>query len=381
MTLSYWEQQSLVRYQYGVIGGGLVGLSTALSIRALDPKASIVVLERGVLPTGASTRNAGFACFGSLSELLNDMDTLGEARAAQLVIDRWEGLQLLRSRIGDKELGFEHHGGYELITDFNFHLMDQINRVNNLLHPIFDDEVFSRDDRLVEKFGFSKQQIKTVVSNPLEGQLNTGSMMKALMRFAGQQGITVLTGASVQKIQQENGDVGLEVLSNEKESIRFLVDKAAICTNAFARQFLPDFDINPGRGIVLITKPVEGLKLRGAFHFDQGYYYFRDLDSRVLLGGGRNLDIEGEATLELGMNQHIYNHLISMLSEIILPDSEFEVDCHWSGIMAFGADKRPLIGSHSPDVAYAVRLGGMGVSMATTVADRLARILCFDEID
>ncbi len=381
MEVSYWEQQSFVRYQYGVIGGGLVGLSTALRIRALDPKASIAIFERGVIPAGASTRNAGFACFGSLSELLNDIDTLGESQAAQLVLDRWEGLQMLRNRIGDSELRFEHHGGYELITDSNFHLLDQIDRVNKLLYPIFSREVFFHNNRLVEKFGFNNRRIKTVVVNPLEGQLHTGSMMNALMRLAGQQGITVITGASVQKIIPENGKVSLEVRSSENESVRFLVDKLAICTNAFAGQFFPDFDINPGRGIVLITKPVKGLKLKGTFHYDQGYYYFRDLDSRVLLGGGRNLDMESETTLEFGINQNIYDHLISMLTDIVLPDDEFEVDYHWSGIMAFGADKRPLIGSHSPEVAYAVRLGGMGVSMATTVADRLARILCFNEND
>ena len=29
--------------------------------------------------------------------------------------------------------------------------------------------------------------------------------------------------------------------------------------------------------------------LKGAFHYDEGYVYFRNIDNRVLLGGGRNL--------------------------------------------------------------------------------------------
>ena len=73
--LSYWERESFFRdIDVAVIGSGIVGLSAALRARELAPSARIAVLERGALPIGASTRNAGFACFGSVSELLDDMD-------------------------------------------------------------------------------------------------------------------------------------------------------------------------------------------------------------------------------------------------------------------------------------------------------------------
>jgi hypothetical protein len=32
------------------------------------------------------------------------------------------------------------------------------------------------------------------------------------------------------------------------------------------------------------------------FHLEKGYYYFRNINDRILLGGGRNLDFEGETT-------------------------------------------------------------------------------------
>ena len=76
--LSYWEHQTFTDYDFIVVGGGITGLSTAASLRDLHPNAKILLLERGLLPSGASTRNAGFACFGSVTELLNDIKVLGE---------------------------------------------------------------------------------------------------------------------------------------------------------------------------------------------------------------------------------------------------------------------------------------------------------------
>src|SRR5690606_18760232 len=91
------------------------------------------------------------------------------------------------------------------------------------------------------------------------------------------------------------------------------------CTNAFAKQLLPDEELTPGRGQVLITQPIEGLKFKGIFHFDKGYYYFREIDGRVLLGGGRNLDFKGEATTVFELSSSIQIELERKLHEIIVP--------------------------------------------------------------
>jgi glycine/D-amino acid oxidase-like deaminating enzyme len=76
--LSFWEQKELIHYDYIVVGSGITGLSTACVIKERKPNAHILVLERGLLPTGASTKNAGFACIGSLSEKVYDLALMGE---------------------------------------------------------------------------------------------------------------------------------------------------------------------------------------------------------------------------------------------------------------------------------------------------------------
>jgi hypothetical protein len=66
-----------------------------------------------MLPHGASTKNAGFACFGSISEIIDDLKSHSEEEVYQLVTKRLEGLRLLRS-LGDEAIDFKPYGGYEL---------------------------------------------------------------------------------------------------------------------------------------------------------------------------------------------------------------------------------------------------------------------------
>jgi glycine/D-amino acid oxidase-like deaminating enzyme len=76
MNLSYWEIKSwLQNIDFTVIGSGIVGLNCAIQLKERFPVAKVLVLEKGILPQGASTKNAGFACFGSLSELIADLNS------------------------------------------------------------------------------------------------------------------------------------------------------------------------------------------------------------------------------------------------------------------------------------------------------------------
>ena len=153
----------------------------------------------------------------------------------------------------------------------------------------------------------------------------------------------------------------------------FSSKKVIVCTNGFTSQFFPQLDINPGRGLVLITKAVEGLKLKGIFHVDEGYYYFREINGRVLLGGGRNLDKATEQTTQQGINPLINERLEEMLSNVILPYHAYEIDYKWVGIMAFGKDKQPITTFNTQNVYVAARMGGMGVAIGSAIGEKVAR--------
>src|SRR5690606_322268 len=183
MNLSYWEYKTwLSNIDFAVIGSGIVGLNCALQLRKKYPKSKIVIFERGILPSGASTKNAGFACFGSISEILEDLENHSEQEVLELVKNRIDGLRLLRNTLSDKQLGYKIHGGYELFTQQDSALFEKciarIGLVNKLLKPILNEEVFSEKEY---HFGFKNIQPKLIYS-AFEGQINTGKMMHGLIK-------------------------------------------------------------------------------------------------------------------------------------------------------------------------------------------------------
>jgi len=373
--LSFWEKEHFLKYDYLIVGGGIVGLSTAASIKEKNPKAQVLVLERGVFPTGASTKNAGFACFGSLTELLSDIKTMGEEVSMQLVKERWEGLQKLRSRLGDKSIDYRGNGGYEIIREKESYCLGEVDAMNKRLSSLFDQPVFTRKPGVINQFGFNQQGVKSVIYNPLEGQIDTGMMMQSLMLHVQKLGVTLLTGVEATSFSEIGTQVAVIAKNGADSAIEFKTSQLIICTNAFTPKLMPDQDVVPGRGIVLITKPIEGLKFKGVFHYDEGYYYFRNHGNRVLFGGGRNLDFEGEATDSFEINERILEVLKQELQTMILPNTSFEIDHVWSGIMAFGKNKQPILEKVSERVLLGVRLGGMGVAIGSGMGGRISEIV------
>jgi len=107
---------------------------------------------------------------------------------------------------------------------------------------------------------------------------------------------------------------------------------------------------------------------------DQGFYYFRNIENRILFGGGRNLDLKGEETIEMVQTELIQKRLEDLLRNTILPNTFFEVDQRWSGIMGVGETKAPILKSLSSNVVCGVRLGGMGVAIGSITGLDLAEL-------
>ena len=110
-------------------------------------------------------------------------------------------------------------------------------------------------------------------------------------------------------------------------------------------------------------------KITRSISLSKRYYYFRNIDGRVLLGGGRNLDFKNEETTSFGVTEKIQQQLGKLLSENILPGHNFTIGQRWSGIMGIGSEKKPIIKYVSKNVVCAVRMGGMGVAIGGLVGE------------
>lgn len=368
MNYSYWElKEWFTNIDFTIVGSGIVGLSCALELREKHPKAKIIVLEKGMLPQGASTKNAGFACFGSLSELIDDLKTHTEEEVFNLVEKRWKGLKLLRKNLGDTAIDFRQNKGYELFQEKAFYsaCLAEKDKINSLLRPLFKTDVFTVDNNI---FNFNNIETNYITNN-FEGQLDTGKMVTKLLWLAQQKGIRILNNITVEDFVGMNEKV---IVKTDKSE--FYTNKILICTNGFANKLL-DKKVQPARAQVLITKPIENLHIKGTFHLEKGYYYFRNIDNRILFGGGRNLDFKTEETTEFGQTEIIQNQLEELLKTVILPNTNFEIEHRWSGIMGVGNQKKPIVKQLSNDVYCGVRLGGMGVAIGSLVGKELADLI------
>jgi gamma-glutamylputrescine oxidase len=365
MTLSYWEKQTYFNnVDLLVIGSGIVGLNAAICYKTKFPKAKVLVAERGILPNGASTKNAGFCCFGSVSELADDLTHINEDIVFQTVLLRYKGLKKLRNLLGDDIINYQQLGGFEVFDskkEFEA-CADVISSFNKKMKEVVSlKNVYEIDKNKIAKSGFSG--FKYCIKNNYEGQINTGQMMQALLGIAYKKGVTILNNMEVDKITDGKTDV--ETLFKNNLSLKS--KKVIIATNGFAKQLLPSLDVQPARAQVLVTEPIKNLKVEGTFHYQQGYYYFRNIDNRILFGGGRNLDLKGEETSEMLLTETIQNKLEEILKEKILPKQKFKIDQRWSGIMGVGSEKKPIIKHTGKNIVCAVRMGGMGVAIGSLV--------------
>ena len=370
MNFSFWEQDSWFNnIDFTIVGSGITGLNCAWELQKRFPGSKVVVLERGLLPNGASTKNAGFACFGSLSEILDDLNSDSEEEVVELVKKRVRGLQLLRKNLGDHELDYQSYGGYELFTledaELLEHCLSKLSEINRLLNHIFEEDVFEVRDN---KFGFKNIQDKLIYSK-YEGQIHTGAMMTNLLKKVQASGVRILNRVNVQNFSDGHNKVRIST-----EEFDFFTGKLLIATNGFASQFGLE-DVKPARAQVLVTKPIEGLQLKGTFHLDKGFYYFRNVGNRILFGGGRNLDFRTEETTELALTERVQNRLEELLITTVLPGVDFEVERRWSGIMGVGNQKKPIVKQISENVYGGVRLGGMGVAIGSLIGKELADLI------
>ena len=370
MELSYWEYKSwLSNVDFVVLGSGIVGLNTALGLRSKYPAAKIVVLEKGILPQGASTKNAGFACFGSISEILADLKTHSEEAVVKLVAKRVKGINLMRATLGDTAIDYKSNGGHEVFLDtenelYN-HCLDNLAATNSLLKTVFNKDCFVKSPN---SFQFLKTK-KQYISQVFEGQIDTGKMMLALLKKVHLANIILLNNMEV--TQFKDLDNAVEISTN---AFSFKTKKLLIATNGFAQK-ITDKAVIPARAQVLITKPIKNLAIKGCFHLNEGFYYFRNIDNRILLGGGRNLDFKTEETTIFGTTDLIQQKLEEILKTIILPTIPFKIDQRWSGIMGVGTQKEPIVQNISTNVACGVRLGGMGIAIGAFVGKELSEII------
>lgn len=352
------------RFDLVIVGAGITGLSTALFYARRHPDKRVCVLERGFYPAGASLRNAGFASFGSPSELVEDLRHDEEAGVIDLLRQRYEGLLLLQNELGPSAMDYRQCGGYEIFTDEgNWQAcLGELDRFNAWLNDVTGEQQVYKP---VTRNGYN------AIENRLEGYLHPGKMMRALLAKVLSTGVEVRFNTAVQRIQESTVRLqsGIEVEGKQ----------LLLATNGFTSEFLPQAGIQPARGYVMVTGPLPGHSWKRTYHYDKGYVYFRDLGERLLIGGARNQDLTTETTTREGVNETVKQSLVSFADQVLQLSENWRIDYEWSGIMGFGRSKTPLVKQHNDRMFVAAGLGGMGVALGMKVGQKTVTLLSGQE--
>lgn len=375
--ISYWEKKAYFDSpDFVIAGAGIVGMSAAYFLRQKNPKAKIIVLDSAPFSDAASFKNAGFACFGSPGELLNDYMSIGKDKSLETVKMRFNGLKALNELVDFNEIDYQACGSWEMFSsdenlEFN-EVKSQIESLNSDLEILLNEKKVFQEDNTVEKnFGF--QNLPYAIFNRLEGSIDVSKLNLELLFLLNAHRIPVLRNSRLLNFEDTNGKVELTT-----PYLQFSCSKLLIATNGFSKRLLPALDLKPARAQVLITSPIKNLAMKGTFHMNKGYDYFRNVGNRILIGGGRNLDQEGETTEEFQLTDVVQNHLKNLLSSKIIPGIDFNIEHQWAGIMGVGASKSPLIAKYSKNISYGIRMGGMGVAIGTNIGKELAELSLMD---
>ncbi len=369
MNLSFWEREYWYdTYDFLIVGAGIVGLTTALELSHRFPNAKIGVIERGAMPSGASTKNAGFACFGTVGEILDDLETCNETEVISTISSRWQGLQRLQSLTSDYDIQYTNDGGEEIfLTEVEYTLCsDRLSYVNRLIHA-----ATGVPEVIKPRHSTIKNAYKYGLYNSLEAQLNPVLMVKSFISRLTHAGVDIIYNMHVNEYERIEDMYHVAV----NDGMQIMAKHLIFCTNAFTRQLCDIDDIVPARNQVMVTKPISNLRLRGTYHYNKGYVYFRNIgDDRVLIGGARHIDAQGEQTSEFGSHAEILSYLKNFLSLHVVGEN-IVVDCEWSGIIATGISKKPIISKVADRLYVGARLGGMGVAIGSDVGYTLAQLI------
>lgn len=366
-SISYWQKKDLdKKHQIVIVGAGIVGLTTAYFIKSANPHAKITILDRDHPNGGASIRNAGFACFGSPTELLDDIDRLGEPLTIETLKLRWEGLQLLQSIVHPQSMDYQQNGGYEIFnkSDKNMDLVgDNLEYLNAIVADVIKDNKVYQWQKRAGGFDIANNW----VFNRHEGQLDPYKMIRSLRRIVIEKGVDVYSQVSVENIDYTNRKLQLN------NGLNLEASHICLCTNAYTKELLQNAECRPVRNQVYVTESIPNLQLNGCYHLDQGYIYLRNIGNRILIGGARNILGTNEETNKFGNTEHAKKYLKEVLDRIFPEAKKYRFEHEWSGILGVGESKKAIVEEIYPQCYVGVRLGGMGVAIGSMIGKQLSR--------
>lgn len=334
MTVPIWRRTAAlgeISAEVCVVGGGIAGISAAMFLQ--DAGVPVVLVERGAIGSGASSRNAGYLMRGAADNYSLAVEQYGRGTAAMLW--RWteENLALLLRRGIERVPSFSRRASCLLALEAG-ELGELRKSVDMLREDGFDAGWLNSHDDAAWRSGRALGGLL----NPHDGVINPVELL-GLLR--SQLRCPVLEHQEVAEVVSEGGGVRLRLTDGMVRCRRALV-----CLNAYAPLLMPWFvsRVRPNRGQMLALEAPSGvLRLDYSYYANRGSEYFRRADENtVVVGGKRKTHEAEERTYDDGNTPGVQGELERFAECLfgVLPP----VKARWAGTMGFTPDHLPLIG-------------------------------------
>ena len=376
-----------------VIGGGVVGLSTAWWLQRLAPEGHrVMVLEAENLAARASGRNAGFLLTGTPQPFTALAEEIGRDTALALWHRTRENRELVRGELldpGRVDADFLPEGSWlaALAGDGEGDAAGQEEALEascaELRGEGFDDLRWRPAAEVREASG--SRRLGGAIHQPRDGGLDPvrlcrGLAADAAARCGASGGFEVRTGARVHGIEPAaDGRVLVSAAGGE-----VLAERVLVAVNALAGELLPHLaaEVTPVRGQMFATEPGER-PLTGVWYINDGHEYLRQLaDGTVVLGGARQTAAGEEKGHVESPTAKVQGALQTFLADAFPHLDGRPVRHRWAGTMAFTPDGLPRFGDvpDVPGASYAVGFNGHGMSLGFVTGRHQARRLLGEEV-
>lgn len=382
MTQSFWQDFQLKtqtskfdNYDYVIVGGGIAGLSTAYWLLKKDPRLKIGIIEKTRIGYGASGRNAGFVTCGSTEHFIKLKDQFGLDKAVEIWKFSEDNRKLLQSEIiqdnADK-VDFKITGSCTVAANSErwayYQEIAKTMRAQNI--DVFEVNASDMD----RDYGVTGFEGGIVYSG--DGYIHP---LKLINEILNKVNIHIHENSEVKNIKPKDNGV---VIRTDNEELQ--AAKVIITVNAYLPLVNKCFDslIVPGRGQILLTKPLPQF-VKGPCYLTKHLCYFRQLPTgELLIGGFRNLATDVEKTYADETTDIIQQALFNFVKSHFRLGQQAEIARQWAGIMGYSLDGQLLIGSitSQPNIHYLAGCSGHGMGLSFKAAHTLVDSLYGVEI-
>ena len=266
------------RYEFGIIGGGIVGLSTAMALTGRGCRSLVVVEAEGTLATHQSGRNSGVIHSGLYY-------TPGSEKARNCTAGR-EGLYRFCA-----EHGIPHRRCGKIVAAVDERELPALNRLQKTgeANGLVGLRMLSREE-LREREPHVRAVAALLV--PDTGVVDFAEVTRSFARIATQRGARIRTGFEVRRVHQYRNQIVL-ASGHEEVACRFVINCGGLQADRVARMcgLNPDVRIIPFRGEFHELRPARAHLVKHLIYPVPdpqmpflGVHFTRGIDGRVLAG-------------------------------------------------------------------------------------------------